>query len=149
MKSLIIAVSMCALLFSCSGSADKKVPELANEMCGCFDGMQKEYSADVTALLKEVANAADPQAALVSGIVKLKPEDAKKLTSSLAEMGNKSSAIFKCMEAFDKKHEKETTTDRTALTEKMLKEMQKNGSCPTGSAIVNLGLSKQKKLAGK
>lgn len=149
MKSFITAVSLCTLLFSCSGSADKKVPELANEMCGCFDAMQKDYSADVTALLKEVSTAADPQAALMSGMVKLKPEDAKKLTASLAAMGDKNSAIFKCMEAFDKKHEKETTTDRTALTEKMLKEMQQNGSCPTGSAIVNLGLSKQKKLAGK
>ena len=149
MKSLIIALSFSVLLLSCSGSADNKVPELAGEMCGCFDGIQKSCSADVINLLKEVSTAADPEAALMKGITRLKTEDAKKLTESLAEMGNANSAVFKCMEAFDKKHEKETTSDRTALTEKLLMQMQKAGNCNTGAAIINLGLSKQKKLAGK
>lgn len=149
MKSLFTAVSLTIILFSCSGSADSKVPELASEMCGCFDAMQKSFSPDVAGLFNEVAAAKDPQAVLMSGIAKLKPEDAKKLTESLAQMGDKNSAIFKCMEEFDKKHAKETTADRTALTEKLLAAMQKNGLCNTGAAVVNLGLSKQKKLAAK
>lgn len=147
MKSLIVFATAAILLCSCAGSADKKIPELANDMCGCFDKMQQSYSADVVQLLKEVSVAADPQTVLTSGMMKLKTEDAKKLAESLAEMGNKNADVFKCMEAFDKKHEKETTTDRTALTEKLLAQMQANGNCNTGAAIVNLGLSKQKKLA--
>ena len=147
MKSLIVFSIATTLLFSCAGSADKKVPELANDMCGCFDKMQQSYSPDVIKLLNEVSVAADPQSVLTAGMMKLKTEDAKKLAESLGEMGNKNSEVFKCMEAFDKKHEKETTANRTELTEKLLVQMQANGNCNTGAAIVNLGLSKQKKLA--
>jgi hypothetical protein len=149
MKTLFSAAALCMLLFSCSGTADNKVPELASEMCGCFDAMQKNLSPDAAALFKEVAEAKDPQSALMNGMTKLKPDDAKKLTEALAAMGDKNSAIFKCMEAFDQKHAKETTKDRTELSEKLLAAMQKNGTCNTGAAIVNLGLSKQKKLEGK
>lgn len=140
---------MSALLFSCAGTADSKVPELANEMCGCFDALQKDLSPEVAALFKEVAIAKDPQQTLVSGIAKLKPEDAKKLTETLAAMGDKNSAVFKCMEDFDKKHAAETTANRISLTEKLLAAMQKNGNCNAGAAVVNLGLSKQKKSEGK
>lgn len=149
MKVVFSAVAALIVFASCSGSADKKVPELANEMCGCFDNMQKSYSEDVIKLLKEVSVAAEPQQALMNGMSKLKPEDAKKLTETLAEMSDKNTAVFKCLEAFDKKHAAETTTNRMQLTEKLLTQMQQQVNCPAGAAIVNLGFSKQKKTAAK
>ena len=44
------------------------------------------------------------------------------------------------MENFDKKHSKETTKDRKALMEKLLKAMRAKGNCPVGAAIVSLGV---------
>ena len=149
MKIGLPAILLTALFYSCGGSADKKIPQLADEMCGCFESMQKTYSEDILKLLKDVSLAAEPQQALMSGMSKLKPEDAKKLTETLAEMGDKNTTVFKCLEAFDKKHAAETTTNRLELTEKLLKQMQNQTNCPAGAAIVNLGFSKQKKTGVK
>jgi hypothetical protein len=140
-----LITSLCFLVFlaACSsGSADKKVPELANEMCDCFTNFQKDLSPEAMDLLKKVATSASPQADLSAGIGKLKPEDAVAFSKKFASIGEKGSDVFACMEAFDKKHGKETTKDKKGLTEKLLKEMQTNTNCPVGATVVNLGLSK-------
>lgn len=138
MKHLIKTLVVILLLNSCSGSADKKAPELANEMCGCFDNFQNSMSADAKKLMKAVSVAAKPQEVLMSGMSDLKPDDAKAFAEQLKAIGDKNSSILKCMEAFDKKHGKETTSDKNALIEKLLMEMQKDGNCYVGAAIVNL-----------
>ncbi len=57
MKSFFSLLFASLLLVSCSGSADNKVPELASEMCGCFDPVEKSMSADALALMKNVSTA--------------------------------------------------------------------------------------------
>lgn len=142
---IILIVSLFSIITSCSsGSADKKVPALANEMCGCFDKFQQSLSADAVTLMKNVSTAADAQTEMMSGISKLKPEDAASFGEKLKSIGTKGSEVYTCMEAFDKKHSKETTKDKNALMEKLLTEMQANVNCPVGAAIVNLGLAKTK-----
>jgi hypothetical protein len=141
---LIFAVSIL-ISFSCStGSADKKVPALADEMCGCFDKFQQTLSADAKEMMKNVSTADNPQSEMMSGMSKLKQEDALSFGEKMKSIGTKGSEVYTCMEAFDKKHSKETTKDRTALTEKILKEMQANTNCPVGAAIINLSLAKTK-----
>jgi hypothetical protein len=92
--------------------------------------------------MKEVSTAAKPQEVLMAGIAKLKPEDAKSFGEQLKSIGDKNSTVFKCLQDFDKKHAAETTTDKKALTEKLLMEMQKSGGCYVGAAIVNLNPKK-------
>lgn len=140
MKSVYAWLITLAVLTSCSGSADKKVPALANEMCGCFDTVEKTLSADALTLMKTVAMAEDPQSALMSGISKLKQEEAITLSEQLKSIGTKGSAVFTCMQNFDKNHSKETTKDKKALMESLLKEMRADGSCPVGASIVSLGI---------
>lgn len=144
MKLIVSATILLILLSSCSGSADKKVPELANEMCDCFTNFQKSLSADGVALLKAVSVAADPQGEMTAGMGKLKPEDGIDFAKKIQSLGDKTSQVYACMEAFDKKHGKETTKNKTTLTENLLKEMQAKGDCPVGAAITNLSLSKTK-----
>lgn len=140
-KFITIGVACSLLFFSCdSGSADKKVPELASEMCGCFDTFQQSLSPGVKELMKAVSVAANPQAEMMQGMSKLKPDEAASFSEKLKSIGTKGSEVFNCMEAFDKKHAKETTKDKKALTEKLLTEMQATGNCHTGAAIVNLSL---------
>jgi DNA-directed RNA polymerase subunit F len=139
----VLKISVIALILSaCSGSADKKTPELANEMCGCFDSFQNNLSEDAKKLMKEVSTAAKPQEVLMAGMAKLKPEDAKTFGENLQSIADKNSTVFKCLQEFDKKHAKETTADKKALTEKLLMEMQKSGNCYVGAAIVNLNPKK-------
>ena len=146
MRSSIIFLLSLVLLAGCSsGSADKKVPALANEMCGCFDKFQQSISNEAKELMKSVSTSADPQKEMMSGISKLKPEDALSFGEKLKSVGIKGSDVYSCMEAFDKKHSSETTKDKTALTEKLLMEMQANGNCPVGAAIVNLSLANTEK----
>lgn len=141
MKLFTTATILVALFISsCSGSADSKVPQLANEMCDCFTNFQKDMSPEVMDLLKKVSSSATPQADLQAGIAKLKPEDAVQFTQKFSSIATKGTEVFSCMEAFDKKHAKETTKDKKALSEKLLKEMQGNTNCPTGAAVVNLGI---------
>jgi hypothetical protein len=140
MKSVYVSLFALFLLTSCSGSADKKVPELANEMCGCFDAVEKTLSSDALALMKTVSLADDPQSAMMTGIGKLKQEEAVSLAEQLKSIGTKGSAVADCMQHFDKNHSKETTKDKKALMEKLLKEMRANGNCPVGAAIVSLGI---------
>jgi hypothetical protein len=145
MKYPIIAIVTLSILASCSsGSADKKVPELANEMCDCFTSFQKSISPDGVKLMKTVSVAANPQSELATGISKLSGEDAASFAEKLKSIGTKGSEVYACMEAFDKKHSQETTKDKTALTEKLLQEMQGNANCPIGAAIVNLSLANGK-----
>jgi hypothetical protein len=145
MKKILIVLAIIFSLYSCkSGSADNKVPALANEMCGCFDNFQQSLSPDAVALMKSVSTAANAQTEMMSGISKLKPEDAASFGEKLKSIGTKGSEVYSCMEAFDKKHSKETTKDKNALMEKLLIEMQANSSCSVGAAIVNLSLSKKK-----
>lgn len=127
-----------------AGSADKKVPELATEMCNCFTGFQKGLSADGLEVLKAVAVAKDPQAEMKTGMGKLKPEDAIEFAKKIQSLGDKGSEVYACMEAFDKKHGKETTKNKTTLTKNLLAEMKAKGDCPVGAAIINLSLSKNK-----
>lgn len=142
MKSTISSLLGLFLLASCSsGSADKKVPELANEMCACFTNFQKELSPEVVAVLKKVGASANPQQELMSSMTGFKPEDATAFGEKFASIGKKGSDVFNCLQAFDKKHGKETTKDKKALTESMLKQMLADASCPVGAAVVNLGLS--------
>jgi hypothetical protein len=140
----IVIIPICVLMSCSSGSADKKVPELANEMCDCFTNFQKSISPDAVKLMKTVSVAANPQTELATGISKLSGEDAASFAEKLKSIGTKGSEVYACMEAFDKKHGKETTKDKTALTEKLLQEMQGDANCPIGAAIVNLSLSKNK-----
>ena len=142
----VIYPLMTAIIFSAcsSGSADKKVPELANEMCDCFSSFQKDLSSDAIELMKKVAQSENPQQEMAAGISKLKPEDAASFGKKLSSIADKGSDVYNCMQAFDNKHSKETTGNKKDFTEKMLKIMQENNSCPVGAAIVNLGFSKDK-----
>ncbi len=140
MKSFCSLLLASVFLISCSGSADSKVPELADEMCGCFDAFEKSLSPDAQALMKTVSTAENPQTAMMSGISKLKQDDAIAFSEQLKSIGTKGSPIAACMENFDKKHSKETTKDRKALMEKLLKAMRAKGNCPVGAAIVSLGV---------
>lgn len=143
-KRALAAASAAVILFSCAaGSADKKVPELANEMCDCFSGFQKDLSPDVMALLKKVSISATPRQAMQEGLAKLKPEEAGPFIEKFSQISNKTSEVNKCMQEFDRKHAKETTKDKKAFTQKLLKEMQANDKCPAGAALVNIGLQQQ------
>lgn len=147
MKKIVVSIIAATSLFvfaGCSGSADKKVPELANEMCDCFTKFQQGLSPEGKELMKAVSVSANPQSELITGMSKLKPEDAAAFAENLKSIGTKGSDVYSCMEAFDKKHGKETTKDKKVLTEKLLSEMQGNTNCPVGAAIVNMSVAKDK-----
>lgn len=144
MRSIIIAITVLFVLASCgSGSADKKIPELANEMCDCFTGFQKDLSPGVLALLKKVSVSASPREEMQQGLAKLNPEEAQAFIEKFKQISDKGSAVNQCMQAFDQRHAKETTRDKKALTEKLLKQMQGFTNCPAGAAVVNIGLQQQ------
>ncbi len=135
----LLKISVVVIFFlSCKGSADKKALELANARCGCFDSFQNNLSEAGKKLMKEVSTAAKPQEVLIAGMAKLKPEDAKAFAEQLQSIAKVNSPVYKCMQEFDKIHSKETTTDKNALTEKVLMEMQRSGNCYVGAAIINL-----------
>lgn len=142
MKLQFATLAIAFVFAACSGSADKKVPELANEMCDCFTKFQQTISTDAKELMKAVSLSDNAQSEMMKGISKLKPEDATDFGEKLRSVGTKGSDVYTCMEEFDKKHSKETTKDKEALTEKLLTEMRKNNNCPVGAAIVNLSLKK-------
>lgn len=147
MKKIVVSIIAAGCLFvfaGCSGSADKKIPELANEMCYCFTKFEQSLSPEGKKLMKAVSVSANPQTEMMTEMSMLKPEDAAAFAEKLKSIGTKGSEVYACMEAFDKKHGKETTTDKGALTEKLLTEMQRNTNCPVGAAIVNLSQSKMK-----
>jgi hypothetical protein len=144
MKFVIPVAFALFLLSACSGSADKKIPELANEMCDCFTKFQQDLSPEAIDMMKAISVSENPQTELMTGMSKVKPEDAASLGQKLQSIGTKGSDVYTCMEEFDKKHSKETTKDKAALTEKLLKAMQSQGNCPVGAAIVNLSAAKDK-----
>jgi len=143
-KMTLIFVPALAMMISCTeGSADKKVPELADEMCHCFDDFSKSVSEKEMAIFKDVSAAAQPQKVLTEAFAKLEAGEATGLAEKMKSIGDRNSPVFKCLEAFDKKNSKETTTDKEKLTEKLLKKLQSD-QCNIGAAIINLSLKKGK-----
>lgn len=138
MKHVFKLAILISILSGCGGSADNKAPELANEMCGCFDGFQKNLTDQEKQVMKSVSTAQNPQQEMIAAMTKFSPDASKAFAEKLKAIGDKDSEILKCLNEFDKKHGKETTSDKKALTEKLLAEMQKNGGCYVGAAIVNL-----------
>ena len=139
---LSFLIAIVVSLSACAGTADKKVPQLANELCGCFTKFQETISVDAKEMMKAVAESASPQSEMMKGMSKLKPEDANDFGEKLRSVGTPGSTVYACMQEFDKKHSKETTKDKQALTEQLLDEMLKNNNCPVGAAIINLSLKK-------
>lgn len=138
MKKILNVALVVIGLSACKGSADNKVPQLANEMCGCFEGMQKSLSPAALKIMKEVSTAEKPQEVLMKGMQQLNTDEAKAFAEQLKKIGEKDSEIMKCLNDFDKKHSTETTTDKKALTNKLLVELQKSANCSLGAAVVNL-----------
>jgi hypothetical protein len=141
--SLTVPVLLVTLfLASCaSGSADKRVPELADEMCGCFEGFKKTVTAEELEVLKSVSSAAHPQEELTNAFRQMDTDKATAFAMKMKSLGEKDSPVFKCLEGFDRKHGKETTTDKKTLTEKLLARLQ-GMDCTVGAAMVNLSLGK-------
>lgn len=140
-KPVAVIAAVSILLVSCgSGSVDKKVPELANEMCNCFSAFQERFDSESVSLLKEVSNSADPKAVLQEGIKKMTPEKAEFFTRQIQSLGDKSSSVYACLADFDKKHGKETTKNKSDLKKELLASFQKNGNCFTAAAMVNLDI---------
>ena len=143
-KAALLVVPALTMLISCTeGSADKKVPELADEMCNCFEEFGQSVSEQEMAIFKEVSTAEQPQKVLAAAFGKLEATEATGLAEKMKRIGDRNSPVFKCLEAFDKKHSRETTTDKEKLTEKLLKKLQSN-QCHIGAAIINLSLKKGK-----
>lgn len=141
MKKLFFVLAVILSLYSCkSGSADKKVPELANEMCDCFSTFQKRFDSQSSALLKEVSNSNDPKNLLLEGIKKMSQEKAEFFTRQIQSLGDKSSSVYACLSDFDKKHGKETTKSKSELKKKLLAELQEKGDCYTAAAMINLDI---------
>ncbi len=141
MKKLFLVLAVILSIYSCkSGSADKKVPELANEMCDCFTAFQKRFDSESASLLKEVSTSSDPKTLFQEGVRKMTPEKADFFTRQIQSLGDKSSSVYACLSDFDKKHGKETTKSKSELKKKLLVELQKRGSCFTAAAMVNLDI---------
>jgi hypothetical protein len=141
-NTLLPGLAFSLLLFSScgQGSADKRVPELANEMCGCFTDFQKGLTADGVALLKTVGASASPQTEMTAGMGKLKQQEAMDFAKKLQSLGDSKSEVYACMEAFDKKHGKETTKSKGMLKRNLLKELQQKNDCFTAAAMINLDI---------
>jgi hypothetical protein len=141
MKKIFLVPALIFWLYSCkSGSADNKVPELADEMCDCFTTFQKRFDRESVDLLKLVSISADPKTVLQNGIKEMTPEKAEFFTRQIQSLGDKSSSVYTCLEGFDKKHGKETTKSKSELKNKLLTELQGKKDCFTSAAMVNLDI---------
>jgi hypothetical protein len=143
MKMLPVFFSIIIILSACKGSADKKVPEFASEMCGCFDSFKQSITPEEMNIFKEVSVAEYPQEVLQNAIKKMDGSKAAAFTEKIKSVGEKTSPVYVCIQEFDKKHVKETTQDKKALTEKLFAQLQAN-NCIIGAAIINLSLKSGK-----
>jgi GTP cyclohydrolase FolE2 len=150
-RLLLMTLPVLSFIFSScgGGTADGKVPELASEMCQCYESMQQSLTPAAMQLYKDVAKASDPSVAFQAGLAKLNRAETDTVARGLMRVTSASSPVYQCLKAYDKKHEKETTRDKNALLRKLLVELQKNTACPLSAAIVNLGIKRQEQLGTK
>lgn len=145
MKSFLVFSIITLFLASCSGSADKKVPQLANEMCDCFQSFDKDLSPAGKELFQKMIHAENPQSVLQKGIAALPADESKQLVAKIQSLTNKDSEVFKCITAFDERNKHETIKDRKDFTQKIFQQMKVSGACTTGTAMMALSLYKLKK----
>lgn len=102
--------------------------------------MQKGLTPVAQAFYKDVAKAAKPSVAFQNGLDNMDSTEADAIRASFLSMDEDGSKVNLCIDAFDNKYEKETTSNKSALLRKVLAEMQKNSACPVGAAVMNLGV---------
>jgi predicted transcriptional regulator with HTH domain len=138
MKSVSVLAIILAFLSACSSSSSK-VPVYANDMCGCFETVQKKIDAEGLAVLEKVVNSETPQQTLQKEMAALKPEKTMALAEVFASVGNKESDVFKCLEGFDKRHNDSKSTSRKDLALEIAMKMKENKSCLLGAVVMYMG----------
>ncbi len=150
MRYILLLLAPVALFFSsCGGTADGKVPELASEMCRCFESMQAESSPAIQQFYKDAAKSENASTAFKSGLEKLTPEEAQVVAKDFAKITQRGTDINNCIEKFDEKHKKETTREKMKLMKRIVSEMQKNVNCPVGAIVLGMGIQQQEKTGAK
>lgn len=144
MKFYVFSTVVLLFLASCNGTADKKVPQLANAMCDCFQSIDKELSPAARELFLKMTETENPQLMLQKGMTSLSADESKKLTEQIQLLTNRQSEVFQCIKAFDEKNKKETISNRKEFTRKIFKQMKASGNCTTGAAMMALSLYKTK-----
>jgi hypothetical protein len=138
MKSVSMCLALCILLVSCSSGASN-IPQLANDMCKCFESAQMKMDAETVAFFELVKNSDNQQLTLQQEMAKLKPEKLKTVTDIILSVGNKESDVYKCLSDFDKNHTGTKTTNRQKLATDIAAKMKEDKSCVLGSVVMSMG----------
>lgn len=142
---MLLLAPMVLLLASCGGTADSKVPELASEMCRCYESLQAVNSPAIQQFYKDVAKAEDVSSAFKANLTKLSPEEAQTVAKDFSKITQSGTEVNNCIQAFDRKHAKETTSNKMKLMKRIVAEMQKNNNCQIGTIVLDMGIEQQEK----
>ncbi len=147
MRKLVTPVCLILLvgIIACN-TAENKVPQMADDFCGCFRTLEDSLSAEAKQLLTKASTASDPDTAMSNAMLGM--SDEKKVSLGMEMMSFQSvqdpnSPISKCMKEIEKKYKSERTTDKKKFGAKLIRELESKKGCEVTTAIMKLGFKQE------
>lgn len=151
MRTLIVLSFMSLIVASCS-TADKKVPQIAEDFCNCFSKMEKEMSAESKRIFKTAANASDPEQVLQDELLKLEGETQTQVNEefmAFGELEDENSEVGRCMKSVEKKYDNSYTFNESKFMDKVIKELENKLGCDFTASLLKVGKKVEEKEKNK
>lgn len=145
-RNLLLIISLALVIASCS-SVDKKVPEIATEICNCFSSLDKQMSPDLKAIFIKAGAADKPQEALGDELLSQEPAKRDSLMKELQTLiiiGDPSSELNKCMNDFKKRYSGGKTKNRDKFYANLFAELEGKPGCQLALAAFKISYKETK-----
>jgi hypothetical protein len=139
---MMLAVAGSVATISCKSSADKKMPELANDICNCMSMLEKDLSADAKKIITDAASASDPSTAMQKAMMDIPADKQMEIASEMMKMGemqDQSKGVGACMKKLQDKYEDVKTMDSDKTILKKVIAALEEKKCNFAATIMKLG----------
>lgn len=146
-RNLLLTISLAFMIASCS-SVDKKVPEIATEICNCFSPLDKQMSPDLKAILIKAGEADKPKEVFDDLIVALpdgKRDTILKEMQTLIVVGDPGSEVNQCMNDFKNRYSSGKTKDRDKFYTNLFNELKAKPGCELSRAMFKITYKETRK----
>jgi ABC-type phosphate/phosphonate transport system substrate-binding protein len=139
-KLLFIVFITCGLIGGCN-TAESKTPDIATDMCGCFNLLKDSLPAEGIKVFEKAATSATPQETFTTEMKSIPVEIAQKVNAALMSTAKDGSPVNDCLKEIDKKY-KTPTNDEQVMAQKMVDALKDKKGCEIMLALMRMNLKK-------
>lgn len=145
-RNSVILGLVLSVMFAACGTADQKVPAIADDFCNCFKKLEGSMSEGAKDLLLKAAESAAPESTLQSSLMALEEDKRMAIAQEMMafqDAQDPSSELNKCIKSLEDKYKDDKTRDKKKFGEKLLSELKSKKGCEVTYAIMKIGFKQE------